>query len=118
MRAQELRRKLARHDFDAEQIVAVLDDLEHDGSLSDQRFSEQYAQARRGRGYGPVRIREELRQRGVEDTLASDAVMLSDPDWRACAEAARRRKFAGDPPRKYRDRARQARFLRISRLYP
>ena len=92
-------------------MTTALDSLEHDGLLSDLRFSEQYLEARRGKGYGPLRIRRELRERGVVDGLANHTAAPSDPAWRERADAARRRKFGDDLPREYRDRARQARFL-------
>jgi regulatory protein len=35
----------------------------------------------------------------------------ADVDWVALTRAARQRRFGGEPPRDYQERARQARFL-------
>lgn len=123
----ELRRKLlrhlredrqaARHDETGEQdapatdlhaeVDAVLDWLQAQRYLSDERFVESRVHARSAR-YGNLRIRQELSQHGVEltpsiaqDLRHSEAARASD---------VRQRKFAALPVTPA-ERARQARFL-------
>jgi len=105
----ELRRKLAARDFDSAEIDATLAGLQADGLLSDARFAEAFARGRIRRGQGPVKIRLELEARGIAGELVSE--ILDGEDWAALANAARRKRFGQNPPREYRERARQARFL-------
>jgi regulatory protein len=73
----ELSRKLSRYvgktEAEAETPGALdllLDDLERDGWLSDQRFAEQWV-AKRSNRFGDARIRQELRARGIEADKAA-----------------------------------------------
>ncbi|HMB89633.1 MAG TPA: RecX family transcriptional regulator [Rhodothermales bacterium] len=63
---QEVRRKLARKDFDdtvADRTVARLHEL---GYLDDAAYAHSYVEGRfRNRGYGPQRLRRDLQKRGV-----------------------------------------------------
>lgn len=107
----ELHHKLTIRGFSAEDVEQLLDRLAAQKLQSDDRFAAAYVRMRCSRGYGPQRIRAELRERGItpeliEQTLAaqSDADTPSIDDiWG--------RKFAGHFPEDYRERARQMRFL-------
>ena len=107
----ELRRKLAARDFPDELIDQALHDLEQDGLLSDARFAESFAGARMRRGQGPQRILAELRQRGVTESTAMEAIEALDADWFAAARAVREKRFGADRPADFAERAKQARFL-------
>lgn len=51
------------------------------GLLDDERFAAEYAADKRAlRGWGPDRIREALRQRGVAEDLIERAVATEDAD--------------------------------------
>ena len=89
----------------------MLDALEAQGLLSEERFTEQFVSSRRGRGQGPVRIREELRRHGIADEAAAKAVGQDDAHWADRASQARSRRFGDAAPDDYREWVRQARFL-------
>ena len=89
----------------------MLDALEAQGLLSEDRFTEQFVSSRRGRGQGPRRIREELRRHGIADATAAEALGQDDAYWAERASQARSRRFGDAPPADYREWARQARFL-------
>jgi regulatory protein len=118
--AQELRRKLRRRgaaEVPAEQLDELLDEvlqaLAEEGLLSEQRFVESYLRQRAARGYGPLRLREELRQRGVAEGLARDALSVEAGwDWQARAAAAYRKRYGETPVRDARDAAARLRFMR------
>jgi len=107
----ELLQKLMARGFDITAVESLLDRLAAQRLQSDARFAEIYVRMRSGRGYGPQRIRAELRERGVAaelidhelETLAGADVGRIDDIWR--------RKFAGQLPQDFRERARQMRFL-------
>ena len=67
--------------------------------------------ARIGRGFGPVRIRAELRDRGVEDEVIARILQAPEDGWPAHAERVRRGRFGAEIPPGPGDRARQVRFL-------
>ena len=108
--ALELERKLAARGFLDDPIAEAIRGLRRDGLLSDERFAEAFVSARARRGQGPIRIRMELGQRGVEAALI-DSALEDAADWAAEAAAAREKRFGSELPVDYRERARQARFL-------
>jgi len=79
--------------------------------LSQERFVESYILARRQRGYGPVRIREELRQRGIGEDTIEQWLGAQDRAWVEDARQVRHKKFGASLPGNFTERAKQARFL-------
>ena len=105
----ELDRKLSKAGFDGDIISSTLDDLEQDGLLANDRFAESFIRSRVNRGQGPVKIRAELSQRGIDDGEAY--LRASGCDWRQLATEARIRRFGPQLPDSYSEKGRQARFL-------
>ena len=62
---KELYLKLTKRFESKEDINFNLDRLEEKNLLSDSRFAEEYVQARRKKGFGPIKISAELEKRGV-----------------------------------------------------
>jgi len=108
---QELAQRLLRRGYPAEMVEAVVDGLVAQRLLSESRFVEQFIRAHASRGHGPVRIRMDLRERGVADADIQDALDSAAEDWAAHARETRRKRFGVSPPGDYHERARQARFL-------
>lgn len=108
---RELARKLRQRDYPREVVAAVIEGLAAEGLVSDGRFAEEYARSRRDRGYGPLRIRAELAERGVDDALAEPHLSGDEAGWTALARSARRRRFGASVPQAPRERQRQQRFL-------
>lgn len=106
----ELSRKLRLRGASAELIDPALDRLAEEGLLSDARYLESYVRMRANAGYGPVRIREELTQRGLAREAIEHALRESGFDWNAQLYEVWQRKF-GELPGDQRERARQGRFL-------
>jgi regulatory protein len=105
----ELARKLAPHKQAEDDLEGLLDELERQGHLSDERFAEVYAHSRRERA-GPIKIALELRAAGVSDELIRKAVAPLQPSELETARAVWGRKF-GHSPVDLREKARQTRFL-------
>jgi len=108
---QELRDKLLTRGFENDEIVPALQTLSREGLLSDERFTESFIHSRMERGSGPVKIRAELRQRGVADEIISNWLDERDRVWLERAETVRCKKFGSALPVDYKEKARQARFL-------
>ena len=107
----ELRGKLIARDFAEDVVTKVLDELDERNWISDRRFAEHYVAARRGRGFGPLLIRAELKRRGVAGEICSCCLDEGDPEWRDVALRALRRRFGESTSSAPRERAKQVRFL-------
>lgn len=107
----EMLRKLRQRGASVDLAEIELDRLQEEGLLSDARFCEAYVHARSQRGYGPVRLREELRQRGVADLLIDQQLHSAERDWAALARTAFAKRFPEGPAADMKERARQQRFM-------
>src|SRR5579859_4837971 len=79
--AGELGRKLQERGYDSTAVEAVLSSLEQEKLLSDARFVEEFVAARVRRGSGPMKIREELRGKGVDAALVDQAMAAQKAGW-------------------------------------
>ncbi|MHC8310725.1 recombination regulator RecX [Pseudomonas sp. GT1P32] len=107
----ELTRKLRQRGALPEMIDTALDRLTEEGLLSESRYLESFVSYRARSGYGPLRIREELSQRGLQRNDIELALRESGINWQEQLEDTWRRKFAGHLPIDARERAKQGRFL-------
>lgn len=90
----ELQRKLAQRGI--EQMVAqqCIDALANKGLQSDERFTEAFVRSRVGRGQGPLKIKAQLYQRGIDPTMADQALLCCEVDWYELAGEVAQKKFA------------------------
>lgn len=107
----ELSRKLLSRGFERDSIDAVLDDLETRNFLNDGRFVESYVSYRSKRGCGPVKIRLELKDRGVNTTAIDNVLVDVDFDWFESAVEVRAKKFGIQPIEDLKEKAKVSRFL-------
>ena len=107
----ELTRKLRQRGALPEMIETALDRLTEEGLLSETRYLESFVSYRARSGYGPLRIREELSQRGLQRIDIELALRESGIDWQEQLADTWRRKFSGQLPADVRERAKQGRFL-------
>ena len=107
----ELARKLKQRGFAADLASDVLATLEQEDLLSEQRFTESFVHGRMQRGKGPLRIRAELRERGIDDSLLERYLDDRASVWDDHIRDVHRRRFAGMLPETLSERARQTRFL-------
>lgn len=105
----ELGRKLSRHAEEGEDVEALLDFLEKNNWLSQERFAESLVNRRSGR-YGNNRVISELQQHGVKgDDLAELKTTLVATEL-ARAKEVWQRKF-GTVAEDAAARSKQMRFL-------
>jgi regulatory protein len=116
---------LARREYSQRELRARLeragcDDLESRGAIKrlhdqhyqdDQRFGEMIVRARVGQGYGPDRIRAELRSHGLADAAIRALIDAAETDWETLARAQLRKKHAGRPAADHAERGKRAAFL-------
>jgi regulatory protein len=108
---RELRNKLKRRFPDSDKIDEQLSLLIAQRLQSDVRFAQSYARQRISRGYGPLRLREELRERGVAEADVAAAMSEMEIDWYAVAADVMSRKFGSLHPIDLKEKARRARFM-------
>ncbi|MEJ2213236.1 MAG: regulatory protein RecX [Gammaproteobacteria bacterium] len=113
----QLKKKLLAKGFEPDQVIDVLNALESQNLLSDKRFAEQYLSFRSRKGFGPLRITQELREKGVDENLLDSVIADACPDWSAIMQTALQKKFGATRARNYKDQAKRARFLE-SRGFP
>jgi len=91
------------------EIDCVLDRLQAEGLLCEDRFAENFIRARAAR-FGPARLRHELMRRGLSAEKIDSALKLHAQDETSAARALWVKRFASSPL-DAREWARQARFL-------
>lgn len=92
-------------------IYAVIDDLVEKKYLSDERFAEVYVRSRMNRGFGPIKIKAELRNKGVSNNLIQDYLVESAGVWFDNAKLQYQKKYAAAPIIDYNDWTKRARFM-------
>ena len=107
----ELRGKLVGRGFENDLVEELLQGLEDQDLLSDERFAMSLIASRAETGYGPKRIDLELRNRGVSEDLAREALAKSEVDWGQHVADQVVRKFGSDPAQTFPEWARRARYL-------
>lgn len=87
---QEIRRRLERADFAEPVMEATVEYLRDKGLLDDRAFAVNYAESRfRSGGYGPMRVRSDLRRKGVGRHMADEVVEDVFSERREVEETAR-----------------------------
>lgn len=97
--------------YPAEDIETVLDDLERTDLLSEARLVEMYVAERLAKGFGPVRIRFELREKGLSDAQIDPHMQLDDEHCLALIGATHDRRFGAESRDQRQTLAKRARFL-------
>lgn len=107
----ELKNKLLQKGLPRDKVEVVLAELQQQKLLNDNRFCEIFIRSRIGKGQGPLRIREELRQRGITNEMADQYFNDAAIDWREQILVVRQKRFGKQLPKDFNERAKQIRFL-------
>ncbi|NVK23069.1 MAG: recombination regulator RecX [Kangiellaceae bacterium] len=108
---RELISKLKVRGFEGEEVESYLDRLAERGLQSDQRFAESYIRMRVMAGYGPMRVRQELCQKGINESKIAMLFEQMEIDWFAVALAIWQKKYNQLPANDLKLKAKQSRFL-------
>lgn len=112
----ELTRKLRKRGAPDDLIQAELGRLADQGLLDESRYLESFIASRARAGYGPLRIRDDLQQRGLPREAIERALNEAGCDWAEQLRDLWQRRF-GRLPADRRELAQQGRFLAY-RGYP
>lgn len=114
----KLTKRFRKRDCDPGLVEQVIQHLIDEGLLSDERFVASRVRQLAGRGYGPSRIRNDLRQQRVEHLVSDtmEEVFDSAVDWDAEAAVVYQKKYGGAPiegdwDARQRERGRRLRFM-------
>mgnify|MGYP002634637482 FL=1 len=107
----ELMQKLdKRYPNTASIIEDVLDKLETNKILDDERFAEMYLNSRARKGFGPKKIEMELHSKKVNSFFISNAVEAYET-WLENAQRELKKKFKDQKPSDYQSKMKQKQFL-------
>jgi len=109
--AQELSRKLRRKGWPDRLVAEGIGDLAEAGLQSDERFAESFVRSRAEKSYGPVRIRAELGERGIDRALSDRALAALQFDWLAQAAKWYERRFGVDEASDFKEKQRRRQAL-------
>ena len=109
--SDDLRRKLIDKGYDAQVVAPLLDQLRAEKLLDDRRYTENFVTYHAARGQGPLRVRGELRRKGLEGRLVEECVHAY-AEWLGQLRKAREKKFGAQLPDGFADQQRQSKFLR------
>ena len=90
---KELKQKLSRRFKDSTVVEEQIARLTEEGLQSDERLAESFVRFRIGRGQGPLKILNELRRKGIDESLARESVEDADVDWLQLARDVHDRRF-------------------------
>ena len=107
--SKEIYQKMSRKVESKEMLLESIKELQRDGLLSDERFAESYFQSRKRRGFGPLRIKSELIQRGVKENLFYS--LEKEIDWSSNALDALKKKLNGKLPQETKEILKLKNFL-------
>ncbi len=102
--AAELARKLQQREIEETIAWQAIEALQEAGLQSDCRFAEAFVRQRVGSFNGPIKIRAQLRQRGLGDALIAQALSEQGTDWHELAADWAARKHRGTLDEKQRAR--------------
>lgn len=91
--AKELVRKLTAKGYERDAVAAVIEEIREQGWQSDERYTESWIRHRASAGFGPYRIRQELREKGIEAKNIEKGLQESQIDWYESARDAYNRRF-------------------------
>lgn len=103
--------KLGQRDFEPDEINPVLDKLESENLLNDERFAESYLNQRIQKGFGPLRIKHELNEKGINPEIIRIQMEQSQDIWAELMRRQRNKRFGPEIPDNFKEKMKQARFL-------
>jgi regulatory protein len=109
--ARELQQKLAARGVDGGASREAIDKLQGQHYQDDGRFAEMLVRSRVAQGYGPQRIRAELKTHGLADARIRELLEAAEVDWDASARDQLRRHYGAKAAADHAERARRAQFL-------
>lgn len=108
---QELSQKLINKGHKPTVITPLLEELHHKAYINESRLAENYIHFRSQRGFGPLRIQQELQARGIPAEIIAEHLNITDNAWLIGVRNAFKKQFGGKIATDFKMKAKQLRFL-------
>lgn len=106
-----LKRKIMERADNEDLVDEVLQEYIENNWLSDKRFAECYIRSTRdNKGYGPIKIRARLKEKGISDSIINENLYENHPIWNRNAYLIREKKY-GHLTSDIKERSKQSNFL-------
>ena len=90
----ELIFKLEDRVSSSQRLIVELEKLREEGLQSDERFTESFIRSRSIKGFGPEKISNELRFKGIEENLIKKMVYSQELDWKMILKKEFKKKYS------------------------
>jgi regulatory protein len=107
----QLKTKLRQSGYEGDETTAAIDRLGEQQYQDDDRFAGMLLRSRIAQGYGPMRLRMELKTHGLGDAAIRALLDAEEVDWLASAANQLRRRYGGTRAADAAERAKRAQFL-------
>ncbi|WP_047044171.1 recombination regulator RecX [Vibrio mexicanus] len=107
----ELNQKLSIKGYEDEDIQKALNFCLEHNYLDDLRYARSQIRQHIYKGHGERRIRQELNQKRVAESILEQAMAEEPQDWFELAKSAAEKKFKGQKAKDQKEYAKQVRFL-------
>lgn len=108
---EELRQKLKTRGYSEQDIIEAIAYCQDYHWLDDARYVATMMQNGVAKGWGALRIKQEMKMKGVHDTIVSQVFEESDIDWYKQARDVAQRKFGDSEIDTPKEKARRFRFM-------
>ena len=106
----ELKQKLKKKYNFTDNLNEVISRLKENNLLNDYRFTEAYVIYRKRKGFGPIKISNELKSKGISEATI-DEVLDSEGGWMEAANKAFIKRFKEGPSKDIKILLKQKNFL-------
>lgn len=108
---RELRRKLGQGGYATDEADEAVVRLSEQHYQDDERFAGMLLRNRAAQGYGPARIRMELKTHGLSDAAIRQLLDECEVDWNVSAMNQLRRHYGGKAAADRAEQGKRAQFL-------
>ncbi len=110
--ADELSVKLINKGYNLQESIAALKECQRLGLQSDERFASSLHRRRAEQGYGPIRIKQELQFKRIDQALITKVMELESTEWVRYALVVWQKKYKKQDKPTANDLQKQQQFLR------
>jgi regulatory protein len=107
----EILRKLGTKGFDREIAQIAIEALVDESIIDEARYTESYIRSRAGRGFGPERIKLELKERGISTEDSAGFLQDETYDWFEMALTAYQKKYGESKGKDFKELVKRRHFL-------
>jgi regulatory protein len=92
-------------------VCLVIEELIECKYLCNTRFTESFIRSRQNKGFGPIKIRKELKNKGIDNNTIDDYLKVNSSKWYDIAMTQYKKKYRDIPVSDYKEWSKRARFL-------